>query len=54
MKTDIEQPLMDVSNDGDAIPIAVMSSAEAEAAERRGLIVSMITLVISIPALIGA
>jgi len=54
MKTDIEQPLMDVSKDGGASAVAVVSSAEAEAAERRGLIVSMITLVISIPALIGA
>jgi len=53
MSKDLEQPLNPVSDD---IVIAkpALSAGAAEAAERRGLIVSMVTLVISIPALIGA
>jgi hypothetical protein len=61
MKSDLEAPLVALTKDGDdeenAIPVAEMTpeqALQAKKEQRRGLIISMLTLIISIPALIGA
>jgi hypothetical protein len=50
----LSEPLLSPDKDGGDVLIEQDVAAPSDAAERRGLVVSFVTLLLSIPALVGA